>query len=119
MQNKRANARFNFIDPSYTEAPRLFHWLINTLGTIGLGFPYMTILIPCFAMVWGTGQLQIVFGATAYGTVSALMSIIKMGTIVFSVEMLFTSYFVRHDWEEELRGILRRMCGELLAPWRC
>ena len=117
MQSNRPQSRWTFIDPAYAASPRVFHWLLNTLGAIGLAAPYLTVLIPCFAVVWGADQLQSLLGAAAYGTVSALMAILKAGTTTFAIEMLFTAYCLRHEWEEEVRKIIYDACEEFLQPW--
>jgi hypothetical protein len=117
MQSNRPQSRLNFIDPAYAEIPWYFHWLLNTLGAIGLAAPYLTVLIPCFAAVWGAGQLQLLFGSAAYGTVSALMSMIRTGATIFGIEMLFTMYCTRHEWEEVVHRIIHDACEEFLLPW--
>jgi hypothetical protein len=117
MQSNRPQSRLNFIDPAYAEIPWFFHWLLNTLGAIGLAGPYLMVLVPCFAAVWGAEQLQLLFGSAAYGTVSALMSIIRTGATIFGIEMLFTMYWMRHEWEEVVRRIIHEACEEFLQPW--
>jgi hypothetical protein len=97
MQNNRPQSRLNFIDPAYAEILWYFHWLLNTLGAIGLAAPYLTVLIPCFAAVWGADQVQSLFGSAAYGTVSALMSMIRTGATIFGIEMLFTMCCTRRE----------------------
>ncbi|MCX4177443.1 MULTISPECIES: hypothetical protein [Paraburkholderia] len=117
MQSNRPQSRLNFIDPAYAEIPWYFHWLLNTLGAIGLAGPYLTVLVPCFAAVWGAEQLQLLFGSAAYGAVSALMSMIRTGATILGIEMLFTMYCTRHEWEEVVRRIIHDACEEFLQPW--
>ena len=117
MQSNRPSFRLNFIDPAYAEMPWFFQRLLNALGAIGLAAPYLTVLIPCFAAVWGADQLQALFGSAAYGAVSALMSMIRTGAVIFGIEMLFTTYSTRHEWEEVVRRIIRETCEEILRQW--
>ena len=117
MQSNRPQSRLNFIDPAYAEIPWFFQRLLNTLGAIGLAAPYLTVLIPCFAAVWGADQLQALFGSAAYGAVSALMSMIRTGAVIFGIEMLFTTYSTRHEWEEVVRRTIHETCEEILQQW--
>ncbi|MFM0043769.1 hypothetical protein [Paraburkholderia sediminicola] len=117
MQSNRPQPRLNFVDPAYAEFPWFLHWLLNSLGAIGLAAPYLTVLIPCFAAVWGADQLQALFGSAAYGAVSALMSMIRTGAVIFGVEMLFTMYWTRHEWEEVVRRLIHETCEEILQLW--
>ncbi len=117
MQNNRSQSRWNFIDPAYAASPRIFHWLANTLGVISLAAPYLTVLIPWFAAVWGADQLQIVLGSAAYGMVSAGMAMIESGATLVAVGMLVTTYQTRREWEEVVRRIIYDACEEFLQPW--
>jgi hypothetical protein len=117
MQSNHPQSRWNFIDPAYAASPRIFHWLVNTLGGISLAAPYLAVLVPCFAAVWGANQLQLLFGSAAYGMVSAGMAMIKIGATTFAIEMLFTMYHTRHEWEEVVRTIIHDACEEFLQPW--
>jgi hypothetical protein len=118
MSKNRIRSRWTFMHPSYAASPLIFHWLANTVGVVSLAGPYLTVLVPCFSAVWGANQLQLSFGATAYGTISALMSMIKIGAMIFSIEMLFTTYHTRHEWEEVVRRIIHGACEESLQAWR-
>jgi hypothetical protein len=118
MSNNRTQSRWNFMDPAYAASPRIFHWLANTVGVVSLAGPYLTVLVPCFAAVWAANQLQLSFGVAVYGMISALMSMIKIGATIFSIEMLFTMYHTRHEWEEVVRRIIRDACEESLQAWR-
>jgi hypothetical protein len=117
MQNNRPQSRWNFIDPAYAASPRIFHWLANTLGVIGLAAPYLTVLIPWFAAMWGADQLQLALGSAAYGTLSAGMAMIKTGASLVATGMLFTTYHTRREWEEVVRRIIHDACEEFLQPW--
>jgi hypothetical protein len=118
MSSDRNQPRWIFIDPAYVASPQIVHWVVNTLGVVSLAGPYLTILIPWFAAVWGTNQLQVFFGLAAYGTISTLMSMIKIGATILSIEMLFTTYHMRQEWEEVVRRIIHEACGEFLQAWR-
>jgi hypothetical protein len=117
MQRNQPQSRWNFIDPAYAACPRIVHWLANTIGVISLAAPYLTVLIPCFAAVWGANRLELLLGSAAYGMVSALMAMIKTGATIFAIEMLFTTYHTRHEWEEVVRRIIHDACEEFLHPW--
>jgi hypothetical protein len=71
MSSNRNQSRWTFMDPAYAASPQIFHWLANTVGVVGLAGPYLTVLVPCFAAVWGANQLQLLFGPAACGTISA------------------------------------------------
>jgi hypothetical protein len=118
MSNNRTQSRWNFMDSAYAASPRIFHWLANIVGVVSLAGPYLTVLVPCFAAVWAANQLQLSFGVAVYGMISALMSMIKIGATIFSIEMLFTMYHTRHEWEEVVRRIIRDACEESLQAWR-
>jgi hypothetical protein len=49
--------------------------------------------------------------------VSAGMAMIKIGATTFAIEMLFTMYHTRHEWEEVVRTIIHDACEEFLQPW--
>ena len=116
--NNRTSSRWTFVDPSYADLPRPIQWILNTFGAVGMVLPFLTVLLPCFALVWGVDQLQSVFDVSPFGVVSTLMSMIKTGVMVCSVEMLRITYSIRHDWEDELRRIIHEACDEFLQPWQ-
>lgn len=118
MSSNRSQSRWNFMDPAYAASPRIFHWVVNTVGVVCLAGPYLTVLVPCFAAVWGASRLQLLFALAAYGTIPALMSMIKIGATTFSIEMLFTMYHTRQEWEEVVRRIIHDACEESLQAWR-
>lgn len=118
MSSDPNQSRWTFMDPAYAASPQIFHWLANTVRVVGLAGPYLTVLVPCFAAVWEANQLQLLFGPAACGTISALMSMIKIGATIFSIEMLFTMYHTRREWEEVVRRIIHDACEESLHAWR-
>jgi hypothetical protein len=117
MQSNRPESRLNFVDPAYADIPQIFHWLLNSIGAISLVAPYLGVLVPCFAVVWGTNQLQVVFASTAYGTVAALMVLIGIGATTWGIWMLVTIYSTRQEWEVVVRQIIYDACEECLQQW--
>jgi hypothetical protein len=117
MQSDWPQSRWNFIDPEYADIPRIIYWLLNTAGVIGLAAPYLTVLVPCFAVVWGAVELQSLTGMAAYGAVSALILMISTGVTTCAIKMLFAMYCIRHEWEEVVRSIIHEACEECIRPW--
>jgi ABC-type Fe3+ transport system permease subunit len=117
MCNLRNNSRWNFVDPSYADLPQPIHWLLNFLGAVGMVLPYLTVFLPCLAVIWGADQLQSVLGMALDGASSTLFAIAKTGVAICSVGMLLSSYSARRDWEDELRRTIRDACEEFFKPW--
>lgn len=117
MQTKHPQSTWSFIDPAHAALPRPLHWLLNTMAVIGLAAPYLTVLAPWFAAVWGANQLQSFFGMAVWGTLNALMTMIKTAATICAIDMLFTMYCIRHEYADEVRRSIYEACEEFFYPW--